>query len=83
MKPCRKQNQGLRQPPGPVHQTAAPSASDPPRVHRYVHPIRTARPASRSPEEELLTGVLEALSRQSDKLDEVLRRLGCDNSDTI
>lgn len=79
MKPCRKQHQptrrqssdGGRSIPGP-----------PPALHRYVHPIRTVRPAARSFQEEALAGILEALSRQAEQLEEVLRRLERDNSDT-
>ena len=43
-------------------------------VHRYTPPIRTARPAQRSAMEETLSYILETLSRQSDQLDELLRR---------
>lgn len=71
MKPCRKQNQ--------QRPAAMPEAS----VRRYVHPIRTTKPASRSSTEEMLSYVLEALSRQSEQLDEVLRRLDGDNSETM
>ena len=78
MKPCRKQNQPIVSSSPVRRSTAAPEAN----VRRYVHPIRTVRPAA-APTEELLTGVLEALSRQSEKLDEVLRRLDGDNSDTM
>ena len=80
MRPCHKQNRNHRRPPE-IRRESAP----PPReaaVHRYVHPIRTARPAARPGVEELLGDVLDALSRQSDQLEEVLRRLERDNSDT-
>ena len=52
-------------------------------VHRYSHPIRCKSPASRAASaEELLAGILEALSRQSELLEELLRRTGGDISDT-
>lgn len=72
MKPCRKQEQDRRR-AGPPPRGAVPS--QPPAVHRYVHPIRTVRPTSRPALEELLGETLEALSHQSKQLDEVLRRL--------
>ncbi len=75
MKPCRKQNQTA----AAQRHAATPEAS----VRRYVHPIRTAKPPAHSPAEEMLSYVLEALSRQSEQLDEVLRRLDSDNSDTM
>ena len=81
MKPCHKPKTSARRPPRPS-QTAARSAPQP-AVHRYVHPIRTVRPAPCGCAEDLLADVLEALSRQSEQLEEVLRRLGGDNSDTI
>ena len=83
MKPCRKQNYHPRRTAAPDER--APSAASGPTqavLHRYVHPIRTVRPAPRPPMEELLAGVLDTLSRQSQQLDEVLRRLERDNSDT-
>ena len=88
MKPCHKQKPSTRSPSRtgrtPPHQTVpVPRAASQPPVHRYVHPIRTVRPAPCSGMEELLAGVLEALSRQADQLEEVLRRLKGDNSDTI
>ena len=93
MKPCHKQNLNSRRPAEPPRAAAAPGdpaprtapQGSPPSeaaVHRYVHPIRTARPAARPGVEELLGDVLDALSRQSDQLEEVLRRLERDNSDT-
>lgn len=83
MKPYWKQNRP-RRPAFQPDSRAVPPASNPApvAVHRYVHPIRTSRPAPRTPAEDLLNEVLEALTRQSEKLDEVLRRLDCDNSDT-
>lgn len=76
MKPCRKQRQTTAAPP--IRRSADPPAAN---VRRYAHPIRTAK--SPAPAEEMLASVLEALSRQSEQLDEVLRRLDGDNSDTI
>ena len=45
-------------------------------------PLRPSHPAARSPLEEVLSDILETLSRQSEQLEEVLRRLERDNSDT-
>lgn len=74
MKPCRKQNQPPRRPNAPPDGPAA-SSPQPAALHRYVHPIRTSRPAPRPSAEEMLSEVLEALLRQSEQLDEVLRKL--------
>ena len=83
MKPCRKQNIPARR-SAPPAQPAPPAVQTPETpVHRYVHPIRAARPAPRSCVEDLLADVLETLSRQSEQLEEVLRRLEGDNSDTM
>lgn len=87
MKSCRKPKASTRRPPRPSGTAARPApsghaASQPP-VHRYVHPIRAARPMPRSSVEDLLADVLEALSRQSEQLEKVLRRLDGDNSDTM
>lgn len=79
MKPCRKQNQNSTAQTPP----ARPAAMQDTGVRRYAHPIRTVKPPARTPTEEMLSYVLEALSRQSEQLDEVLRRLECDNSDTM
>lgn len=80
MKSCQKQHQPTRrQSPDSGRSVSGPP---PAALHRYVHPIRTVRPAARSPLEEVLSDVLEALSRQSEQLEEVLRRLERDNSDT-
>lgn len=80
MKPYQKQNRPRR----PDIRAVPPVSSPPPMVvHRYVHPIRTSRPAPRTPAEDLLTEVLEALTHQSERLDEVLRRIEGDKSDTL
>ena len=81
MKPCRKQNQTFAARTVSVQQR--PAAVPETTVRRYVHPIRTVRPPARTPVEETLSYVLEALSRQSEQLDEVLRRLDGDNLDTM
>ena len=87
MKPCHKPKASTRRPPRPSQTAARPAPSgcalSQPPVHRYVHPIRAARPAPRSCVEDLLADVLETLSRQSEQLEEVLRRLEGDNSDTM
>ena len=70
MKPCRNPNMQPRRQTA-AGQNAGQSAQAPVGpipVHRYTHPIRTVRT------EELLSGILETLSRQSDQLDELLRR---------
>lgn len=74
MKPCHKQNHPNRT-ASSRRDTPSTGAASQATVHRYVHPIRSVRPAVRSQTEELLAGVLEALSRQSEQLEEVLRRL--------
>lgn len=52
------------------------AVSQPPtELHRYVHPIRTGYSPARPTVEDLLGEVLEALSRQSELLEEALRRL--------
>lgn len=81
MKSCRKHNsQAAARPSAPASRTT--QAVNVP-VHRYSHPIRSKSPASRaSSTEELLAGILESLSRQSELLEELLRRTGGDNSDT-
>lgn len=84
MKPFQKQNRLRRQAVQPEVRAVPPAPAPPPAaVHRYVHPIQTSRPAASPPAEELLADVLETLSRQSDKLDEILRYLQRDNSDTL
>lgn len=82
MKPCRKQNIPARR-SAPPAQPAPPAVQTPETpVHRYVHPIRTARPAQRSSAEEMLSYIPETLSRQSEQLEELMRRTERDNSDT-
>lgn len=81
MKPCRKQNQPHRRPDAPPDSPATPAGSPPAALHRYAHPIRTSRPVPRPTAEEMLGDVLETLSRQSDQLDEVLRRLERDGAE--
>lgn len=87
MKPCRKQKQpagaqtASARPGSPAVQRAAVIRET--NVRRYVHPIRTTKPPARTPAEEMLSYVLEALSRQSEQLDEVLRRLDGDNPETM
>ena len=78
MKSCRKQHQ----PPRRAAQAPDGVQSLPAALHRYVHPIRTGRPAARSPLEEVLSNILETLSRQSEQLDEVLRRMESGDGDT-
>ncbi|MDE7262087.1 MAG: hypothetical protein K2N78_08545 [Oscillospiraceae bacterium] len=85
MKPCRKQNQSAVRPAQPIRPVAVqrPTPIPETNVRRYVHPIRTVKPPPRDTSEEMLSYVLEALSRQSEQLNEILRRLDGDNSDTM
>lgn len=62
---------------------AVPPAPQEATVHRYIHPIRITMPSTRSETEELLSYMMDQLSRQSEMLEELLRRTGGDNSDTI
>ena len=80
MRSCRKQYQSrTSQVSSAVRKAAAPQTS----VHRYVHPIRTTPPPARSPTEETLFYVLEALTRQTEQLDRILHLLEGDNLDTM
>ncbi len=80
MKPCRKlHNHPHRQ--MAAGQAAANRPAEMP-VHRYTHPIRTVRPYQRATTEELLSSLLDALSRQSEQIGELLRRMDRDNLDT-
>lgn len=84
MKPCHKSNQSPRRSGAAQSQPAERTLPTQDAVlHRYVHPIRTARPAMQSPTEEILAGILEQLSRQSEQLEKVLRHLEGDNLDTM
>ena len=82
MKSCRKQHQPPRRAAQAPDNIQSPPSPPPAALHRYVHPIRTIRPAARSPLEEVLSGILETLSRQSEQLDEVLRRIEGGDGDT-
>lgn len=84
MKPCHKSNQFSRRPAAAQSQPA--ERTPPPQdaaLHRYAHPIRTARSVAQPPVEEILAGILEQLSRQSEQLEKVLRHLEGDNLDTM
>lgn len=85
MKPCRNPNMPPRRQTaaGQSGGQSAPPPVGPTPVHRYTHPIRTARPAQRSSTEELLSYILETLSRQSDQLDELLRRTDGDDGSAV
>lgn len=83
MKPCHKSNQSPRRSGAAQSQPAERTSPRDAALHRYVHPIRTARPAAQSPTEEILAGILEQLSRQSEQLEKVLRHLEGDNLDTM
>ena len=68
-----------RRPPG-VRPGTPPGAAVPisqahePPVRRYIHPIRSNPAPRRDSLEEALAGMLETLSRQTDLLEELLRR---------
>lgn len=57
MKPCRNQNMPPHRPPvsGQSGGQSAPTPMAAAPVHRYAHPIRTARPTQRSSTEETLS----------------------------
>lgn len=83
MKPNWNQNRPRRPGSEPDTRPSPPSGPPPAVIHRYVHPIRTSSPAPRSMTEDLLAEVIETQARQSEKLDQILRRLERDNSDTL
>ena len=83
MKSCRRQNKRnpSRHPGSNPDQPASAIQHVP--VRRYSHPIRIKSPnRSVATPEELLTSILESLSRQSELLQELLRRTSGDSSDT-
>ena len=74
MKYCPKQA-ARRQPAGDARLAPAAVQSTPePPVRRYIHPIRSNPAPRRDSLEEALAGMLETLSRQTDLLEELLRR---------
>lgn len=85
MTACRRQNQTRRTASAAAGRTASRQGNGSavePAVRRYAHPIQTARPARPSQTEAALGQILEALSRQSELLEELLRRTGGNNPDT-
>lgn len=79
MKPFDKQYDEQVQPQQPTGQSFCPGD---PSVRRHVHPIRTSPPSGRSDTEQALNRITEALARQTELLEELLRRTESDNSDT-
>lgn len=83
---CQRPPRPPRQPePAPTQAVSLPPAPpDRPEtpVHHYCHPIRTTFSPDTRPRKPELGQVLAALERQSALLEELLRRLDCDNSDT-
>lgn len=78
MKSCRRQNK----PRQTASRQQAPRERAVP-VHRYSHPIHAKPPVRQDASAgEVLESVLQALSRQSDLLEELLRRTGGDIPDT-
>ena len=74
MKYCPKQA-ARRQTAGEARLAPAAVQSTPePPVRRYIHPIRSNTAPRRDSLEEALAGMLETLSRQTDLLEELLRR---------
>lgn len=83
--PIRTGRPAQRTPQRPARPVATAPAPPPPPaadLHRYSHPIRTVCPAERQAMEELMGELLEAAARQTEMLEEVLRRLERYNSDT-
>lgn len=80
MKSFDKQNDDQFQPQQPTAQNFCPGD---PSVRRHVHPIRTSPPPARDGLEQALARITEALSRQTELLEELLRRTEGDNSDTM
>ena len=78
-RPGRRWTRPQRRPPdvrpGMPQGAAVPAsqAHEPP-VRRYIHPIRSNPAPRRDSLEEALAGMLETLSRQTDLLEELLRR---------
>lgn len=71
MKPCRK-NQPRRQSAGTG--TGAPRTAPEPPVRRHAHPIQTEVSAVCDPTEQMLCAVLDTLRRQTELLEELIRR---------
>ena len=85
MTACRRQNQTRRTASSAAGHAAARQgngSAGEPAVRRYAHPIQTARPVRRSQTEIMLGQILEALSRQAELLEELLRRTGGNSADT-
>ncbi len=80
MKSCHK-HRASRQAANRQSARTAPQAVQRIPVHRYSHPIPAA-PDQESTTDQLLSGILESLSRQSLLLEELLRRTGGDGVDT-
>lgn len=80
MKSCRRQSKTR---PAASRQSTSGERTVSVPVHRYSHPIHTKPTLQQgSSAEELLAGILQALSRQSDLLEDLLRRVGGDIPDT-
>ena len=75
MKPCRNMSMQRR----PAGTGGAPLPE--PSVNRYSHPIRVKGAVHPDSTEELLSYILETLSRQDEQLAELLRRT--EGKDTI
>ena len=73
MRPCRSTPPPCRA-AGTCTEAAPASAGAPAHVNRYCHPIRVRDAARSDSTGELLGRVLEALSRQGELLEELLRR---------
>lgn len=71
MKPCQR-NQPRRQSAGPG--AGAPRTARETPVRRYVHPIQTGVPVVCDPTEQALCAVLDAMRRQTELLEELIRR---------
>ena len=74
MKYCPKQAARRQTAGGARLAPAAVQSTPEPPVRRYIHPIRSNPAPRRDSLEEALAGMLETLSRQTDLLEELLRR---------
>lgn len=80
MKPSGKRHIPQSQPQQPAPQDFLPSS---PCVRRHVHPIRTIPSPGHGNTEQVLRGIASSLARQTELLEELLRRTESDNSDTM
>ncbi len=80
MKPYGKRHSPQSQPQQPAPQDFLPGS---PCVRRHVHPIRTSPSPGYDSTEQTLRRITASLARQTELLEELLRRTESDNSDTM